>query len=359
MRVIARYVARSISLRLAVLLLGGGLFLLGFDLLENASNVMASTGEGLPALLRYGVLRLPAILSLLLPIAALIAGLLSFAEHMRHRELVAVWNAGASPFRLLRALLPVCALLAAVQFLVDDRLVPQTAQALRAWGVDADLGASFKTTDFDVVWLRSGPDILRIPSPDPGRRRLRDITIFRRDEQGILRERIDAAVAERQESGWRLKDVVRRDAGGRPVRRLPEMTWTDEIEVEAVELLSTQPQALALRDLLRVIQNNGYGQRSPSLYRTWLHARLAGAFLPGLMLLLAASLAQRYRRTGGVTRLFLFGLSIGFATLIFLRTAIAMGEVGVLPPWLAGWVAAAVMLSLIARFALHQEPSAL
>ena len=104
-----------------------------------------------------------------------------------------------------------------------------------------------------------------------------------------------------------------------------------------------------------VIDNAGYGQRPVNIYRTWFNARLVAALQPLLMLLLTLSLIPSYSRTGSFARVFLVGIAIGFTTFILTGITTAMGESGLLPPWLAAWAPVIALLAIIARFLLQHE----
>jgi lipopolysaccharide export LptBFGC system permease protein LptF len=49
------------------------------------------------------------------------------------------------------------------------------------------------------------------------------------------------------------------------------------------------------------------------------------------------------------------GITIGFGTFILTGITTAMGEAGLLPPWLAAWAPVIALLALIARFLLQHE----
>src|SRR3546814_15869979 len=55
------------------------------------------------------------------------------------------------------------------------------------------------------LWARQGHDVVRFGAATEGG--LADVTVFRRDAAGRLREQIDAARAEPSGEGWMLEDV--------------------------------------------------------------------------------------------------------------------------------------------------------
>jgi len=346
---IARYLARRLLGYFAVSLLVLVGLLLGLDLLEHGEAVMTGERDGTAALLRYTGLRLPAAVSKLNAIAALLAGLLTLEELRRHRELVALWNMGLSPWRIMAAVLPVGFLLAGLQLAVDDRAVPAAAAELRAWGVGPYVGPDSPVARKESIWLLSGGHVLRVAAG--AGEGLDDVTVFRRDAAGNLLERLDAESAERVQGEWLLRDVIRRPADGAAPVRVAELTWTDPIRIDLIGLLAVGPDELPLADLHTIIANAGFGQFPTARYRAWFHARLGGALSPLLMILLAVGLARGENIRRGTGLLLVAGLAIGFTYFIYDGVVLAMGKAGWLPGWLAGWSPKAVMACVVAFLA--------
>lgn len=337
MSVLARYISRMFLIRLAVVLFSVAGFALLFDLLENADGVLRAAGGRSWPLLTYSLLRLPVILSEMVTLSALVAGILTVGDLLRHRELVVMWNGGVSPLGMIYRLLPVGLLLVGLKFAVDDMLVPYTSGELRAWAVGEykrTAGAAGATND---VWLSSGADVVRIPREAAAQRRIDAITIFRRDAQGLLIERLDAARALPVAEGWELHDVIRRRVGaGRP-EFVDSVVWNGRIELGDIALLAREPRELSIAQLRTVIANNAFAIRTTDAYRTWLHVRLANAVVPFLLVVLAFGLARRFSRTGTLAPVFIRGIAIGFGFHICEGIVVALGEVGVLDPLLAAW----------------------
>ena len=105
------------------------------DLIDVGPELVQAPEGGLAAGLRYFGLRLPIMLSELMPLTALLAGLLAVADLLRHRELVVIWSIGVRPPRILKMLLPAGLALVAVKFAVDDLAVPRATTQLRLWGI--------------------------------------------------------------------------------------------------------------------------------------------------------------------------------------------------------------------------------
>ena len=191
---------------------------------------------------------------------------------------------------------------------LDDVAVPRVATALRAWGVgEFKVDTTTGMTGGDWYWLRSGPDILRISAADAAVGQLRRVSIFERDGQGLLLTRIDAATARSTPEGLILSDVVRSGVGAGPSQHLVELRWPDRLDLDRVRLLATPPRELPAAQLVEILRAGAYGARPAEPYATALYARLAGAFVPGLLLMLAFALGRRFSRTGSVAPVLVAG----------------------------------------------------
>jgi lipopolysaccharide export system permease protein len=337
MSVLGRYVSRMFLVRLAVVLFAVGGFGILFDLLENGESVVRGTDARLGPLVHYGLLRLPVITSEMLPLSALVAGILTVGDLLRHRELVIMWNGGISPSGLIVRLMPVGLLLVGAKLALDDVVIPRATSELRAWAVGDYRRSSITGGTGDAIWLGSGDDVVRIPKDAAARGEIDAITVFRRDAAGLLRERLDASRAAPEDGGWRLVDVTRRRIGAGETERLDALLWQGRIDLDEIALLAREPRELSMAQLRAIIAHRGFGIRPTHPYETWLQVRLAGAAVPFFLVLLAFALAGRFSRTGTLAPIFIRGIAIGFSFHVVEGLVVAIGEVGLLDPMLAAW----------------------
>jgi lipopolysaccharide export system permease protein len=346
-RVLRRYLNRMFMVRFGVVLFGIIGFATVVDLLDVAEDLAQAASGVTRATLTSVGLRLPIMLSELMSIAAMIAGLLTVADLMRHRELVVIWSSGVRPLTLLRLLLPAGLLLVGIKFAVDDVALPRAAASLRAWGIGEYRPRPTEGEAAGFAWLRDGGDIVRLASDALGAGRLEQVTVFRRDPNGILTARIDAARAEPVPGGWRLEDVTRLQVSPRAVERLPALELPIDIDLEQVRLMIRPPRELPLVNLAEIAAAGGYGLKALEPYRTWLHQRVAGAWIPMLLMMLAFALVRRFSRTASIAPVFLTAVAIGFSFLIASGVSSALGEVGLVAPALAAWTPTAALAALV------------
>jgi hypothetical protein len=122
---------------------------------------------------------------------------------------------------------------------------------LRAWGV----GDYDTSDDAHATWLRRGADILRIEAIDPGQLELHGLTIFRRDAEGNLIAKIDAARAVFQDGSWTLYDVARSQVASATVDKVEHMLWSGDVVSGDLDLLVTGLAEMLFRELLRVVDD--------------------------------------------------------------------------------------------------------
>ncbi len=346
MNVLALYLNRMFGVRFMIVLFGIIGFATVIDLIDVGPELASAPQGALAAGLRYFGLRLPIMLSELMPLAALIAGLLAVADLLRHRELIVVWSIGVRPLRILRMLLPAGLALVAVKFAVDDFALPRATTELRIWGIGDYRHRATDAEASGFYWLRSGNDIVRLSANAISVGKINDVSIFRRGSDGILTERIDAASATDAPGGWLLHEVTRSRVADRSIEHLPTLRWPGRIDVARIQLLARPPRELGLLQLEDIVANGGYGLRAKEPYLTWLHQRIAGAFVPMFLMMLAFALVRRFSRTASIAPVFMTAVGIGFTLLISSGVASALGEVGLIRPVLAGWVPP-ILLGLI------------
>lgn len=344
MSTLTRYVSRMLLTRWLVILLTVAGFAVLFDLLDVGTRVLRRTDGSAVSLARYVVVRLPSLITDLLPITALLASLVAVYNLTRHRELMAVGALGVSRPQLMLRLLPLALLLCAGKLLLDDRAVPATLPALKALGV-VELGRVVGATDRHV-WLRSGQDVIRIDAVIVGQE-LTNVLIIARDAQGLQQEQIRAARAVPGAGAWRLEGVVRQPAAARPPERLDRLDWPVAIDVERVVTMAKLPRELGTLDLWRIVRADGWGIAPVQGQATWLHGRLAGAAMMLLFTLAGPALARGFTRQAPALPLFGRGLGLGFGAMVGQGILLAVGEVGLVPPILAAWAVPAIIAAVL------------
>jgi lipopolysaccharide export system permease protein len=328
-------------MHLALILVGFVALLQLLDLLNNGDEIVARHGGQSNALWTYAVLRLPSIISVILPFSILLAALVTLARLARSNEIIALKAGGMSFYRLLICLLPAALLIGAAQFILNDQILPPASHALDAWNVKSSERPDLSTdTAQSGVWARDGTTFVRVATVVEDGAALRGISLFERDARGVLLERIIAHDAVYRDGTWILMDVNVLSLGGEindePTQRA-ELTWHTNLTPNHFADLAADPATLSFTDLWRFVVNPEIGSRPYSFYQTWFLRKLAIPLTAILMVLLAAPVAQGLQRHGGFAAGLAAGIGLGFLYFVTEGLLLTLGETGAIAPVVAAW----------------------
>ena len=302
------------------------------------------------------MLRAPEIVGFILPFSTLLATLLTLARMTQNNEILAAKAAGLSFYRLLFNILPIALVLAALSFLLVDRVTPYTQRILTKWDAEAaaltanDDEAPDEDDREEGIWIRDGISPVRVSVVLNNGRELHGVTIFDRDEGGNLERRITADMAVYEEDGrWRLYGVeelvMRRYAGGTFSRRASDV-WEGTLVPAHFADIIAPPQSLTSTQLSAFTRNDGeVGNRPVYYYETWLQRRYAVPVTIIIMIILAAPMAQSMRRTQRVALGMAAGVGMGFLYFVAEGICQALGEAGAIPAGVAAWTPSLLFLS--------------
>ncbi|HHI82628.1 MAG TPA: LptF/LptG family permease, partial [Rhizobiales bacterium] len=88
---------------------------------------------------------------------------------------------------------------------------------------------------------------------------------------------------------------------------------------------------------------------------TWWHQRLTLFLSAWLMIVICVPLAAKFRRGGGIGIMFAIGVLLGFVFFVFDGISVTLGELGVLPPWIAAWLPVLLFFGAGAWLTLRAE----
>ena len=355
MKIVTWMLTRMVTVRFLAIVFGISIFVITLDVFTYAEDILNLHNNDFGALGEYALFRLPGVLSTFLPISVLLALLLTLVELSYRTETTALWASGISPVRVMVMLLPLGALLGGINFLVNDQAVPKVAPTLHSWGIGDYGKKQLKIGEKDPIWMRAGNDILRAGDSNAKATKLDEVIIFRRDAQGLLVEQIMATRAELNNGRWELHDAVIYYHENILPNRVKTLIYSGSMRPAAAGARSGDPEEMSLGDLEYFIVNSGFGIRPAHVYETWWHKRVSLLVSAFLMIALCVPLAVRFRRGGGVGMLFGVGVSLGFAFFLFDGISLTVGELGIVPAWMAAWAPVLVFAGLAATLSLRAE----
>jgi LPS export ABC transporter permease LptF/LPS export ABC transporter permease LptG len=286
----------------------------------------------------------PYLLYQLAPLGALVAVLVTLGIMSKNNEIVAIKASGISMYRLALPLLLAGLALAATMIVLDDTYLPYANQRQDALH-NLIKGRPPQTYTHPQRWIfGEASKIYNYDLFDPTEKLFGGLTVLEIDPVTFqVRRRIFASRARWSETQklWVLEGSWVRDfADGAIVRydRLPPVTSLPELTEPPTYFNREVRQAFQMswRELRRYIdglQRAGFDASTLSVQ--W-HEKIAFPLLAPVSMLLAIPFAFLVGTRGAVGGVAL-GVGFGIAYWSLARLLEAMGGVGQLPPFLAGW----------------------
>ncbi|MEE4200771.1 LPS export ABC transporter permease LptG [Erythrobacter sp.] len=338
-RTLTLYLAKMFVVRILAVLVMLVLVLMALDLLGSTGDILAPEGNGQAEILKYASLRIPQLIARFLPYSVLLATLITLVTLNQNSEVVAMKAAGLSAHQVLAPLLLTAALIAAVSFAFNERIVTRANATLKAWEA-ADFGPIPEETGLrSNIYLTDGENIMTAAalSGEGERIALTNVTWYARAPGGIIRKQIRSPRAAYARPGWRLEEAVRFDVGSAELRELGEVVVGETLTPAQIDLQSVDPDAQSFWELSQTIDAfEAVGRRTSEMRAKWWH-RISGPLSALLMPLLGSVAAFGLARSGQLFVRAVIGMALGFAYFVVDNAALAMGSFGGYPPFLAAW----------------------
>jgi len=337
-RQIALYTARLFFTRSLAVLGGLVVILMTLDLLGTSSQILAHPGNGDAELWRYVGLRLPQLVTRFLPFAVLLGTLIALVGLNQHSEIITMKAAGISAHQIVAPLVLAGLALAIVNFAFNERVTTRASAALAAWEA-VDYGRIPPATQVHAnVWVQNGDDLVlaRRVSGAGDRVRLDGVTLYDRTG-GTLHRIVEGRIGLWGPGGLQLVDASEFLVDSGQLNRAPRMTIGPHIRAREFTLASAEPDEQDFVQLRRSIAALDSAGRPTAALRAGLWHKISGPLSTVLMPLLAAIAAFGLARSGQLFVRVVIGMALGFAYFVADNFALAMGNFGAYPPFLAAW----------------------
>lgn len=349
-----RYFRRRVAVQIVALLAVLTALLQMLELLDMTTEVL-KRDLGLRGIFYYAMLRTPAEVVLMLPIAVLLGTMTAMHAMARNLEITTARCAGVSLHRIFAYLLPVALVLALVQFALAERVLPQAENTLKEWW-SASTPSGEATTR---LWANTDRGPVSIESISPDGKHLRGLRLYARNATtGQIEARLAAGDAQWDGKVWRLDNASELRFADGQLKRVaePARVWETNLRPDDVLRLDVARPRLSSMMLADVIAGTRVGTQPLTYYRTVLYRSFTAPLAVLVMLLLALPTAASQPRGRAGSREMLFGLCLGLAFLLVDGMISALGMSGRLPP-LTTAIAAPLLFTAIGflRLRLHER----
>jgi len=337
-RTVSLYMGRMFLVR-TFAVLAALVFVLQFlDLLSETGNIVAHPGNGTPEILHYVSLRLPEIISRFLPFSVLLGTIVTLSTMNQNSEIVALKASGLSAHQVLAPLILASMGVAIVSFAFNDRIVSRATATLTQWKNVDYAPVPVDRGDRSNVWVRDGDDLVEVDQIR-GRgnaAKLSDVTLYDRTG-GSLVGIIRAPHGVRAGDGWKIWPTTRFDVASGKMTNLGTVIVAKGVRPDQFTLATVDADGLSFGALHSAINDLADAGRPTKALEGSMWHKLSGPLSALLMPLLGAIAAFGLARSGKLFVRAVIGMALGFAYFVADNFALAMGNLGAYPPFLAAW----------------------
>ncbi len=310
---------------------------------------------------------IPAVLEQTIPMAALLGSIFLFQRLSQNYELIAMLASGVSPRRVLLPVLIVGALFAGAQAVVEEWVIPQTANRLEQAYTDLKL-RDMQDRNFLFVEKDHADRLARffmigqIQKPE-----LSDFIVLYYEDSGEFGMRISRILRAKtgrwmaQSRQWQLQEgieyVLNEEGVYKDIRPFElQQVRTNRYAHILLEYTRTNPMTMPwnqLRRYIRLLKEGGQLQEVP-FYQVRLWQKWSMPVATMVFALLGALLGMeqvRTHRTYGLT----YGALVIFIYSILVPFTSNFGSLNLLVPWLVAWLPL-VLTVLLAMALLKLRP---
>lgn len=349
MKILSRHIFGEFIRLFFGILIGIIILYLCVDFLQRADNFITYKAN-IRQVTGYFLYSIPAMAASSLPIATLLAALLSLGNLSRHNEIIAMRASGVSLFMITAPVLVGGLLVSGLGFINNEFIMPRyTARANFIKNVEIEKKQQRVVFQQRKLWLR-GPDnsIANIELITPDRNEMIGINIFKMNPDFSVRERITAGSLLWENGAWRFKNSRKyiisstgthaQTADGEIYNIVESPSDLGMIAKSSEEMNFTE-----LWDYVKRLKMSGY---KAARYEVDLHNKLAFPLASLLMVLIATPLSIQKVRSGGFAKGIAFAVLIAFIYWAVMSVGTALGRSGALPPLEGAWLANVLFASV-------------
>lgn len=342
MNILSKYIFKEFITLVVVVLAGILCVYLCVEFLQKADKLIKQHATFMQAA-RYFLYSMPIMVTMSLPMASLIAALLSLGNLSRHNEIIAMRAGGVSLFKIISPLLVGGLLISLFGFVNNEFIMPAcTSRANQIRSVEIEKQQLQIMFQQSRLWLR-GPEnsIVNIELVSPNRNEMLGLHVYKLNPDYSVRERITAGSLIWDNGAWKLKNSRTITVQGDTVRsRVSDGEIFNVVaspnDLGAVVKDSEEMNFGEMWDYVKRLKTSGY---QSTKYEVELHKKIAFPLASLLVVLISVPFAFQNVRTGGASKGFALAVLIAAAYLMLMSVGQSLGNSGVLPPIIAAWLA--------------------
>ena len=318
------------------------------DFFEKIDDLFEANLSVSRSLVFFG-LRIPLIISQVAPVGLFLAVIIVFGLMVKHNETVALQSGGVSIYYLLRPVLGMGLIFAALVFFFNEALVPiSLAGANRIWTQEVKKKSSV-TAKKRNLWVKGHRSIFHISYFKPSDKTIFGITLNYFDDDFRLVKRIDAEKGVYTGGIWHLSNVIQQDLvktdGSYEITQRTDLPVRLEFAPEDLNKVVKKGEEMSYSDLsayIRDIETEGYDATG---YRVDRSAKIAFPFVCVIMGVVGTGLSLWRKRKEGLAGTLFYGIGLAFVYWTLYSFCLSLGYGKMLPPIVAAWLTNVIFIS--------------
>jgi len=301
-------------------------------------------------ILYISFLKLPQTVQILLPFIFLFAGMLTFSNLTKYKELMVMRAAGMSAFRII---LPAAILSFFLGFIYVLFLNPVFTEMSQKYKTYKDSLSDKKKDILDIsgsgVWIRDGGNddqsyFIYVSSMDEAARQFEDVTFYRYKDARYI-DRIDAKIAILNRGDWLIQNPKIIPIDSKPYE-LDVLHLVSTIQFESISDYLVEPEMLSFWQLSEYIDQLKKHHFKSDRYEIYYHSLLSKPFLFLGMILFAGIFSFQRSRLGQKTSMLIGGITCGLGLFFFNNIMLVLGLNESVPLFIAAWGSTYFILAL-------------
>ena len=353
MKLIDKYLFRTMALPLAYCVAGFTLIYVIYDLFENLSDFVEAETPLFQVLQFYACL-MPSVIIIIMPISLLLATLYSLSQLSKNNEITAMRASGISLYRLIIPFIIVSSFTT-----ISVAAIHETVGPWSAYWTEMFVKQERKKHEYSVhlvqnLAVKNNVDnrIWMIGEFDSQNFEMRNVEVVQQREDGSDLHKVQAKEAQWLDGRWWFSDISTQDYDprGHPKgaakfvlrREMTDLNETPKMFLNEIK----DPEFLSSWELVGFLKSHeDLSSTTVARVKTDLHHRLAMPWTCFIVTLLGIPFGVQTARKGAFLGVALtIGLFFGYYVLI--TVGLAMGKKEVLEPWFAGWMPNLFFLSI-------------
>ena len=357
MSILAKYLTREIFKHFAVVLTAAVGIYLSIDFFENIDKFM-NAGLKVSKIIAFLELKLPLIVSQIMPVVVLLAVVITFGLMNKNNEIIALKSSGMRIYYFLKPVLIIGAVSSLLLFFLSEVLVPITiSRANQIWRVDVKKHtvASVKKD----IWVKGHRSISYVSYFNPRDKTISGVTLNFFDADFRLLRRVDAARGVFAQGHWVFSDVMEQvlntKTGSYDVRLYKQQVEKFDLNPNELLQAAKKSEEMSFKELYAYIRDVEFEGYDATSYRVDLQSKFALPLSCLIVCMLATGITVKQRSREALSVSIAHAMGIMFLYWVTYSFCMSLGYGGMLPPFIAAWTANFIFTCVALFYLINAE----